>query len=82
MNSNTAGAFRAACSQVLGVEDDWENPDVRAMDVFDAREPKTGAPPNPRDLATRRRHRWFPVAPPRCTERFCPRPSTQLQTPP
>lgn len=33
MNSNTAGALRAACSQVLAVEDDWESLDVRAMDV-------------------------------------------------
>lgn len=33
MNANTAGALRAACSQVLGVEDDWETVDVRAMDV-------------------------------------------------
>lgn len=33
MNSNTAGALRAACSQVLSVDDNWESLDVRAMDV-------------------------------------------------
>jgi hypothetical protein len=32
MNSNTAKTFRAACVQVLGVLEDWERTDVRALD--------------------------------------------------
>src|SRR5512137_46600 len=35
MNPNTAGAWRAACTQVLSVMDDWEKLDVRAMNVDD-----------------------------------------------
>lgn len=35
MNTNTAGALRAACAQVLGILDDWETLDVRALDVDD-----------------------------------------------
>jgi len=33
MNKNTAGALRAACSQVLGVLDDWQNVDVTTIDA-------------------------------------------------
>jgi len=33
MNKNTAGALRAACSQVLAVDEDWENLDVSDLDV-------------------------------------------------
>ena len=33
MNQNTAGALRAACSQVLGVLEDWESQDVRTLDL-------------------------------------------------
>jgi hypothetical protein len=33
MNQNTAGALRAACSQVLGVLDDWETQDIRKLDI-------------------------------------------------
>lgn len=35
MNSNTANAFRAACTQVLGVLDRWETLDIRTIDVDD-----------------------------------------------
>ncbi len=35
MNTNTAGALRAASAQVLGVLDGWETLDVRALDVDD-----------------------------------------------
>src|SRR5437879_4202036 len=35
MNANTAGALRAACTQVLGVLDGWEFSDVRRLDVDD-----------------------------------------------
>ena len=35
MNKNTAGALRAACAQVLSVVDDWENVDVRTLDLDD-----------------------------------------------
>src|SRR5262245_37273094 len=33
MNKNTAGGLRAACAQVLSVLDDWENVDLKNMDV-------------------------------------------------
>jgi hypothetical protein len=33
MNKNTASGLRAACTQVLGVLDDWENVDVKRLDV-------------------------------------------------
>lgn len=33
MNRNTAAGLRAACSQVLTVLDDWENVDVKGLDV-------------------------------------------------
>ena len=35
MNKNTAGALRAACTQVLGVLDDWQNVDVTTIDAED-----------------------------------------------
>jgi hypothetical protein len=35
MNKNTAGALRAACTQVLGVLDDWQNVDVSTIDPDD-----------------------------------------------
>lgn len=35
MNPNTAAGLRAACSQVLSVEDGWEALDVRGLDVED-----------------------------------------------
>jgi len=35
MNRNTAGALRAACSQVLGVLDNWEQIDVTSLDPDD-----------------------------------------------
>jgi hypothetical protein len=35
VNSNTASARRAACSQVLGVMEDWETLDVSALNVDD-----------------------------------------------
>jgi hypothetical protein len=35
MNRNTAGALRAACSQVLGVLDNWEQLDVTSLNVED-----------------------------------------------
>jgi len=35
MHSNTAGALRAASTQVLGVLDDWENVDISKIDVDD-----------------------------------------------
>jgi hypothetical protein len=35
VNANTATALRIACSQVLGVLDDWENLDVAALDTED-----------------------------------------------
>lgn len=35
MNKNTAGALRAACTQVLSVDDNWETLDVRTLDVED-----------------------------------------------
>ena len=35
MNRNTAGSLKAACSQVLGVLDDWEQLDVTSIDVED-----------------------------------------------
>ena len=34
-NPNTAGAKKAACSQVLGVLDDWESLDVSALNIDD-----------------------------------------------
>lgn len=33
MNSNTAGALRAACTQVLGCLDDWEDVEIGEIDV-------------------------------------------------
>ena len=33
MNSNTAGALRAACAQILAIEDGWQDLDVRSIDV-------------------------------------------------
>jgi len=33
MNSNTAAGLRAACGQVLSVEDGWEALDVRGLDI-------------------------------------------------
>lgn len=33
MNANTAHGTRAACRQVLGVVDDWENADIKRLDV-------------------------------------------------
>lgn len=33
MNKNTARTFQSACSEVLGVEENWEEVDVRQMDV-------------------------------------------------
>jgi hypothetical protein len=36
MNKNTAGGTRAACAQVLSVLEDWENVDVKTLDVEDA----------------------------------------------
>ena len=37
MNRNSAGAFRAACSQVLGaLGDGWKDADVTSIDVSDA----------------------------------------------
>lgn len=35
VNQNTAGAKRAACSQIMGVLDDWETIDVSSLDVED-----------------------------------------------
>lgn len=35
MNANTAGAIRAACSQVLAVEKDWQTLDVTKINVND-----------------------------------------------
>jgi hypothetical protein len=35
MNKNSAGALRAACTQVLGVVDDWQNVDVTTIDPDD-----------------------------------------------
>ena len=35
MNKNTAGALRAACTQVLGVLDDWQHVDVTTIDAED-----------------------------------------------
>jgi hypothetical protein len=35
MNSNTASALRAACSQVMAALDDWETIDVRTVDPED-----------------------------------------------
>jgi len=35
MNKNTALGLRAACSQVLGVLDDWESVDIEALKVED-----------------------------------------------
>lgn len=33
MNKNTAGALRAACTQVLGVLENWEQLDIRGLDI-------------------------------------------------
>lgn len=33
MNKNTASAFRAACTQILKVQDNWEELDVTRLDV-------------------------------------------------
>ena len=35
MNKNSAGALRAACTQVLGVLEDWQNVDVTTIDADD-----------------------------------------------
>jgi hypothetical protein len=35
MNKHTASGLRAACSQVLGVLDDWQTADIRKIDVED-----------------------------------------------
>ena len=35
MNKNTANAFRAACTQVLGVLKDWEEKDINQLDLDD-----------------------------------------------
>jgi len=35
MNRNTAASLGAACSQVLGALDDWEQLDVRSLDIED-----------------------------------------------
>jgi hypothetical protein len=35
MNKNSAGALRAACTQVLGVLDNWQNVDVTTIDPDD-----------------------------------------------
>lgn len=35
MNKNSAGSLRAACKQVLGVLDDWENVDINKLDPDD-----------------------------------------------
>ncbi|MSQ13172.1 MAG: hypothetical protein EXR47_03330 [Dehalococcoidia bacterium] len=35
LNQNTAATLRAACSEVLGVLDDWEQADLRSLDVED-----------------------------------------------
>ena len=35
MNSNTANALRAACTQVLAVTENWETLDVRTIDIDD-----------------------------------------------
>ena len=35
MNKNTASGLRAACSQVLGVLDDWETADITEIDIED-----------------------------------------------
>jgi hypothetical protein len=33
MNKNTASGLRSACSQVLGILDDWETVDVKSLDI-------------------------------------------------
>jgi hypothetical protein len=33
LNSNTAGALRAACTKVLEIEDNWEAQDVTTLDI-------------------------------------------------
>lgn len=33
MNKNTANGIRAACSNVMGVLDDWESQDIKKLDV-------------------------------------------------
>lgn len=33
MNQNTAASLRAACSEVMGVLEDWENVDLRGLDL-------------------------------------------------
>lgn len=33
MNRNTAAGIRSACNQVLSVQDDWENLDVKTLDI-------------------------------------------------
>lgn len=33
MNKNTAAGVRAACTQVLGVLEDWESADIKGLDV-------------------------------------------------
>lgn len=33
VNKNTAGALRAACTQVLSIDEDWERADIRSLDI-------------------------------------------------
>jgi len=53
MNKNTAGTFRAACSQVLSVIDDWESLDIKDLnpdDVFLRFQNKRGKDFRPKSL--------------------------------
>ena len=36
MNRNTAAGMRSACTQVLSAQDDWENLDIKTLDVDNA----------------------------------------------
>ncbi|HET6204764.1 MAG TPA: hypothetical protein VFI25_18375 [Planctomycetota bacterium] len=36
MNKSTAAGLRAACSQVLGVQENWESVDVKTLDIEEA----------------------------------------------
>ena len=36
MNKNTAGGLRAACAQVLSVDEDWEARDIKTLDIEQA----------------------------------------------
>lgn len=58
MNANTAGALRAACSQVLSVLDGWETTDIRTInidDVFRRFQNKRSKDFKPESLETYRR---------------------------